>query len=142
MILETIYRALRFRRVIFCLRDSRGQTLTGRLGVGEGVERLAPQMRIELGARARDLFAAVCTKGADTCIEDVRTIANRLPAWYAGELRGSSFLLLPLMVRRAARPHLRRQGVHQWHRAGEKELSLLRTLRNQGRDGLPPSWRG
>ena len=26
MILETIYRALRFRRVIFCLRDSRGQT--------------------------------------------------------------------------------------------------------------------
>ncbi len=132
MILETIYRALRFRRVIFCLRDSRGQTLTGRLGVGEGVERLAPQMRIELGAQARDLFAAVCTKGADTCIEDVRTIANRLPAWYAGELRGSSFLLLPLMVKGAPLGLIYADKVStNGIELGEKELSLLRTLRNQ-----------
>ncbi|MFS9605741.1 hypothetical protein, partial [Klebsiella pneumoniae] len=44
MILETIYRALGLRRVIFCLRDARGQALTGRLGVGADVERLAPRL--------------------------------------------------------------------------------------------------
>ena len=41
MILETMFRALGFRRVVFCLRDPKTDTLTGRFGLGEGVERVA-----------------------------------------------------------------------------------------------------
>ncbi|WP_163602938.1 hypothetical protein, partial [Klebsiella pneumoniae] len=63
MILETIYRALGLRRVIFCLRDARGQALTGRLGVGADVERLAPRLRVDLSSQPPDLLAAVCLKG-------------------------------------------------------------------------------
>lgn len=134
MILETIYRALGLRRVIFCLRDARGQSLAGRLGVGEDVERLAPLLRIDLAAQPPDLFAAVCQKGADTMIQDALApnILARLPGWYQGELRAPAFLLLPLMVKGAPlgliyADHARPGGIV----VDDKQLSLLKTLRNQ-----------
>ncbi len=132
MILETIYRALTARRVIFALRDARGRLLTGRLGVGAEVETLAAQLRVDLAVTPADLFTAVCLKGADTLIADTARVASRLPAWYSGELRGGSFLLLPLMHKAAP------MGLIYADKAtagsidlGERELSLLRTLRNQ-----------
>lgn len=134
MILETVYRALRVRRVIFCLRDARGQTLTGRLGVGDDVERLAPLLRVDLTGQPPDLLAAVCLKGADTLIQDARAanIANRLPAWFKTELGAQSFLLLPLMLKGAPLGLIYADhGEAGAVRLGDKELSLLRTLRNQ-----------
>lgn len=134
MILEAIYRALGFRRVVFCLRDARGQALTGRLGVGADVERLAPLLRVDLMAQPPDLFGAVCLKGADTLIQDARApnIAQRLPAWFRGELQAQSFLLLPLMLKGAPLGLIYADHAHASAvQLGEKELSLLRTLRNQ-----------
>ncbi|MFG6433310.1 protein kinase domain-containing protein [Roseateles sp. LYH14W] len=134
MILETIYRALRLRRVIFCLRDARGQTLTGRLGVGDDIERLAPLLRVDLTRQPPDLLAAVCIKGADTLIQDARAanIAARLPGWFKTEMQAQSFLLLPLVLKGAPlgliyADHAEAGAVQ----LGDKELSLLRTLRNQ-----------
>ena len=134
MILETVYRALRVRRVIFCLRDARGQTLTGRLGVGDDVERLAPLLRVELTGQPPDLLAAVCRTGADTLIQDARAanIATRLPAWFKTELGAQSFLLLPLMLKGAPLGLIYADhGEAGAVQLGDKELSLLRTLRNQ-----------
>jgi len=133
MILETMYRALGFRRVVFCLRDPKTDILTGRFGLGEQVERVAPCFKVHVKAPS-DLFSAVCVKGADTLISDatVANIATRLPAWYRQSVNAPAFLLLPLMLKGApfaliyadkAQPG----GID----LGEKELSLLRTLRNQ-----------
>jgi serine/threonine protein kinase len=137
MILETMYRALDFRRVVFCLRDPKIEALTGRFGLGEAVETVSPAFRVALKVPAGtppDLFTAVCLKGADTLIADatVSNIAARLPAWYRQKVNAPAFLLLPLVMKGApfaliyadkARP-----GAIE---LGEKELSLLRTLRNQ-----------
>jgi serine/threonine protein kinase len=133
MILETMFRALGFRRVVFCLRDPKTDTLTGRLGLGETADVVAKQFKVPLKGGV-DLFAAVCGKGADTLITDatVANIAARLPAWYKQGVNAPAFLLLPLMLKGApfaliyadkAQPG----GIE----LGEKELSLLRTLRNQ-----------
>jgi len=137
MILETIYRGLGFRRIVFCLRDPKTETLTGRFGLGEGVEAVTPAFRIALNTppgAAADLFSAVCQKGVDTLIADagVPKIAERLPAWFEGPVRASSFLLLPMAMKGAPFALIYADKV----RAGsidldEKELSLLRTLRNQ-----------
>ncbi len=137
MILETVFRALGFRRVVFCLRDPKTESLTGRFGLGEGVEQVVSQFKVPLrlpSSGQADLFAAVCQKGADTLITDASApnIAERLPAWYQGGVRAPSFLLLPMLMKGQpfaliyadkARPG----GID----LGEKELSLLRTLRNQ-----------
>jgi serine/threonine protein kinase len=133
MILETMFRALGFRRIVFCLRDAKTETLTGRFGLGEGAEAVAASFKVPLKGGS-DLFAVVCIKGADTLITDatVSQISNRLPAWYKQSVNAPAFLLLPMLMKGApfaliyadkAQPG----GIE----LGEKELSLLRTLRNQ-----------
>ncbi|HUG22062.1 protein kinase domain-containing protein [Piscinibacter sp.] len=133
MILETMYRALGFRRIVFCLRDPKTGTLTGRFGLGDGAERVSAAFKVPLKT-PNDLFAAVCLKGADTLISDatVANIASRLPPWYRQSVDAPAFLLLPLLLKGApfaliyadkATPG----GID----LGEKELSMLRTLRNQ-----------
>src|SRR3989344_3457282 len=50
MILETMFRALGFRRMVFCLREARTDLLTGRFGLGEGSEAAVRAMKVRLNA--------------------------------------------------------------------------------------------
>ena len=133
MILETMLKAIAFRRIVFCLRDAKTDTLTGRFGLGDDAAAVAAAFKVPLKG-GTDLFSAVCLKAADTLISDatVPHIAARLPAWYRQSVNAPAFLLLPLQLKGApfaliyadkAQPG----GIE----LGEKELSLLRTLRNQ-----------
>ena len=134
MILETMYRAMGFRQIIFCMRDAKQDALTGRFGLGEGVEAVARQFRIPLHPETPDLFSAVCSKGADTMISDasVERIASRLPAWYRKSVNAPTFLLLPLVIKGAPFGLIYAdKGEPGELQLGEKELALLRTLRNQ-----------
>jgi serine/threonine protein kinase len=133
MILETMYRALGFRRVLFCLRDPKTDTLTGRFGLGDSAEAAAALFKVPLKG-STDLFAAVCLKGADTLIRDATTpaMAARLPAWYTKTLNAPSFLLLPLLMKGAPFAMIYAdQAEAGGIELAEKELSMLRTLRNQ-----------
>ena len=134
MILETMFRALDFRHVVFCMRDPKVEALTGRFGLGQGVDTLVKAFNIPLKATPTDLFSVVCLKGADTMISDASEphLAQRLPAWYRKSVNAPTFLLLPLMIK--GRPF----GLIYADKAekgglvlDEKELALLRTLRNQ-----------
>jgi hypothetical protein len=133
VILETMYRALRLRRVVFCLRDPKTGLLTGRFGLGEGVEAACAAFKVNL-KDSTDLFAAVCVQGSDTLIQDATSqqMAKRLPAWYARALNAPTFLLLPLMMKGSAfgliyADQANAGGIE----LGDRELALLRTLRNQ-----------
>jgi len=135
MVLETMYRALGFRRVVFCLRDPKTETLTGRFGIGEAADAACKAMRVPLRLGAEpDLFAAVCAKGADTLIADAgaANIAGRLPAWYRRTIAAPAFVLLPMTMKGAPFALIYADKAEAGAIAlGDKELSLLRTLRNQ-----------
>jgi serine/threonine protein kinase len=142
MILETMYRALGFRCVVFALKDPRSGILTGRFGLGEGAQALASQFNVVLQARqggqgeakAQDLLAAVCHKGVDTLIADATAanVAARLPVWLRREPQARTFLLLPMAMKGATFALIYADRAQAGSiAAGEKELSLLRTLRNQ-----------
>ncbi len=135
MVLETMYRALGFRRVVFCLRDPKADCLTGRFGLGEGAEAASRAFRVPLKPGAEpDLFGAVCARGADTLIADATapSIAARLPAWYRQTVKAPAFLLLPMQMKGATFALIYADKAEPGAIAlGEKELSLLRTLRNQ-----------
>lgn len=142
MVLETLYRALDARRVVFCLRDARAARLVGRFGLGERAQELAPRFDVSVAPPAPgavlDLFAAIALKGVDTLIDDatVPGIAARLPAWWRDDVAAPTFLLLPLVLKQAAgdkvigliyADHAQPGGLH----LAEHELALVRTLRNQ-----------
>jgi HD-like signal output (HDOD) protein len=142
MILETMLRALECRRVIFCLRDPKSGALLGRMGIGDQVEVLKTMFKVPLVLPAGgtpDLFSVVCLKNADMLIADASapTIVNRLPTWFRDHVQAPTFLLLPLTMKRKGQPDMvvgliyADKGQAGSLQLSEKELSLLRTLRNQ-----------
>ncbi len=134
MILETMFRAMHFDHIIFCMRDAKTETMTGRFGLGNGVESFVKSFKVPLKAATPDLFAVVCNKGTDTMISDATEarISQRLPEWYRKGLSAPTFLLLPLMIKGAPFGLIyadkKAQGALE---LDNKELALLRTLRNQ-----------
>lgn len=142
MILETMLRALNCRRVVFCLRDARTGQLTGRLGLGEGADVVSGLFKVPLVLRPgenADLFAAVCLKQVDTLIADASAsnIVTRLPVWFRDRVQAPTFLVLPLVMKRTGQADMvlgliyADKGQADSLQISEKELSLLRTLRNQ-----------
>ena len=134
MVLETMYRALAFDRVIFCMRDAKTELMTGRFGLGSDVERQVKLFRIPLKAATPDLMAVVCLKGSDTLIQDARQnrIAERLPEWFRKSIDAPTFVLLPLQIKGAPFGLIYADKTEAGTlELNEKELALLRTLRNQ-----------
>jgi hypothetical protein len=129
--------AIGFRRVVFCLRDPKTNRLTGRFGLGDGAAEVAAAVAVPLSAApgaGGDLFAAVCAKGADTLIADATqpSIAAGLPGWFTHKVRAPTFLLLPMLLKGAPFALI---YADQAQAGGivldDKQLGLLRTLRNQ-----------
>ena len=134
MILETMIRAMNFDHIIFCMRDAKTETMTGRFGLGNGVEAFVKNFKVPLKSGAPDLFAVVCNKGTDTMISDATEpkLAQRLPEWYRKGLNAPTFLLLPLMIKGAPFGLIYADKKNRGSlELDEKELALLRTLRNQ-----------
>ncbi len=133
MILETIYRAMGFERVIFCLRNPQRHTMQGRFGYGPDAGELAQSFNIGLDFTP-DIFHASLNKGADILISNVAdpAIQSRIPAWFRSATRAQTFVLLPLVIRQApvALIYAEKSAADSIH-MGERELALLRTLRNQ-----------
>lgn len=134
MILETMYRAMDFDRIIFCMRDAKTETIVGRFGLGDGVDAFAKEFKIPLKSATPDLFSVVCIKGVDTMISDASEprIQSRLSAWFVRGINAPAFLLLPLHVKNAPFGLIyadkTKKGALE---LDAKELALLRTLRNQ-----------
>ena len=137
MVLETMYRALHFQRMVFCLRDPATGRLNGRFGLGDRADQLSPLFQVVLrwpAGEPPDLFGAVCLKGSDTLIADSRApgIEQRLPNWYRQHVNAPSFLLLPLVMKGAPFGLIYADQAKPGALVlGDRELALLRTLRNQ-----------
>ncbi len=137
MVLETLYRALDLQRVVLCLRDSKGHVLLGRLALGSNAQVLCKQMQVELKdepAQTTDLFAALCAKGSDLLIQDASSaaIAKRLPAWHGAPFAAGAMLLLPMAIKGKTIGLIYADKAQAGSLLlNERELSLVRTLRNQ-----------
>lgn len=133
IILETMYRAMGFRRVVLCVRDAKTNCMQGRFGFGPEANEVAKAFRFPLSFTP-DIFHAATSKAVDILISDINDpkIAQRIPDWYRKAVPAQSFVLFPLNLKGnpVALIYADRDeagGID----IPEKELSLLRTLRNQ-----------
>ena len=133
IILETMYRAKGFRRVILCIKDARANTMQGRFGFGPDATEVAKKFKFPLSFTP-DIFHAAMSKGVDILISDINDpkIAPRVPEWYRKAVGAGSFVIFPLAIKSNPVAMI----YADMEQAGaivipEKELSLFRTLRNQ-----------
>ncbi len=100
MILETMYRAMGFHRVLFCLRDPRAHTMQGKFGLGEGIAELVRDFRFPT-TPAADVFHVALERNVDILITDVDDprIAGHIPAWYRQAVSAKTFLVFPIVIK-------------------------------------------
>lgn len=134
IIMETMYRAMGFDRVLLALRDAKSDTMAGRFGLGRDVEGLVRYFRFALAGELRDVFQLAASKGLDVIISDIDDpkIADKVPAWYRAHFSAKTFVLFPLNLRGKSVALIYCDKAH----AGaivipDKVLALLKTLRNQ-----------
>ena len=133
IILETMYRAMGFKRVVLCIRDAKAGVMQGRFGFGPDANEVAKAFRFPLSFTP-DIFHAATSKGVDLMISDINDpkIASRIPDWYRKTVSAQSFVLFPLNIKGSSVALIYADrdepgGIS----IPEKELQLLRTLRNQ-----------
>jgi len=134
IILETMYRSMGFKRVLLALRDGKSGQITGRFGLGPEVGELAKQFRFPLTEQLHDVFQLATGKGLDIIISDIDDpkIADKVPGWFRQRIPAKTFVLFPLNIKGKPVALI----YCDKDRAGsivipEKELTLLKTLRNQ-----------
>ncbi|MBA3032219.1 MAG: HDOD domain-containing protein [Gammaproteobacteria bacterium] len=134
IILETIYRAMGFKRVLLALRDPKSGRMTGRFGLGPEVNELVQQFRFPLSSLVNDVFLLATGRGLDIIINDIDDpkIADKVPQWFRERIPAKTFVLFPLNMKGKPVALI----YCDKDKAGsinipEKELTLLKTLRNQ-----------
>jgi serine/threonine protein kinase len=133
IILETMYRAMGFKRVVLCIRDAKAGAMQGRFGFGPEANEIAKAFRFPLSFTP-DIFHAATSKGVDLLISDIDDpkIAGRIPDWYRKAVPAHSFVLFPLNIKGNPIALIYADRDEPGGIAiPEKELQLLRTLRNQ-----------
>jgi len=133
MVLETMHRAMGFNRTLFLVRDVKAHKMVARFGFGQDADAVLPKFRFSLDFSA-DVFHLAMSKGADLMIEDIaaENIVGKIPSWYRQAVSSQSFMLLPVMVN--SKPvglFYADMGQANTMQVSPKQLSLLRTLRNQ-----------
>jgi hypothetical protein len=107
--------------------------MTGRFGFGPDANEVLKTFRFPLNSPP-DVFVAALSKGVDIMISNIDDdhIKARIPAWYRQLVTAKTFVLLPLSLKGnpVALIYADRENPGEIV-IPEKELSLLRTLRNQ-----------
>ena len=133
VVLETIYCSLGFRHALIFIRDETQGLMAARFGFGEELDEIIPRFRFPLKFMP-DVFHLAIDQGLDIVIEDVlaANIADKIPSWYLNLIDSQCFLLLPIMVNKRAvgliYADMKEANTLQ---ISQRQLSLLRTLRNQ-----------
>jgi GAF domain-containing protein len=134
IILETMYRAIGFQRVLLFSLDPREQSLRCRFGFGTDAD-VITQNRISVPLHGnRDLFYAAVVMGADLCLDDLESdrIRPHVPKWYKSAIGARGILLLPIVNRKRTLGLIYADSdVPAVLHFSTEELSLLKTLRNQ-----------
>lgn len=133
MVLETMHRGMGFNRTMFLARDISSQKMTARFGFGQDADSVIQKFHFSLDF-APDVFHLAISKGADLLIEDImaENIAGKIPNWYRQAVTSQSFLLLPVMIKdKPAGLFYADMEQANAMQVSQRQLSLLRTLRNQ-----------
>ncbi len=104
MALETVYKGLGLNRAIVFLRSESDAKYIAKMGFGEGVQEMLPQLFFD-DVYQPDVFHAALANDKMIFVENAQdqSFANKLPRWWKNIFVNSrSFLVLPLTAKRHA----------------------------------------
>lgn len=131
IVAETLFRAVPCQRVLICTRDAATSQMRARFCLGACAQDTLARFRFPIGGA--DLFNLILARDVDILISNTAEpkVQKHLPDWYR-EFNAASFIVFPMKLRGTPTAmlyadHAQPGGI----KLSEKELALLRTLRNQ-----------
>ncbi|MBS0336601.1 MAG: protein kinase [Proteobacteria bacterium] len=134
IILETMYRAMGFTRVLLFVADPARQALRCRFGFGTDVDAFVQQGLSLPTSGPRDIFFAAVGQGADLCLDNLDSpkVSAYVPAWYRKAIGAKGMVLLPVIINKKTVGLIYADADRaETLSFRPEELSLLKTLRNQ-----------
>ncbi|MBF0318739.1 MAG: HDOD domain-containing protein [Nitrospirae bacterium] len=135
MILETMFRGMKFARVIICIKNSKDMTMDARFGFGDEMGKMTRTFKFSLDNNADDVFNVAISKQTDILISDIndKRIRQRIPDWWSNIFSSSkTFILIPIVVLKV--PIALIYADKEKANAIEitpQQLRFIKTLRNQ-----------
>lgn len=133
VVLESLYRALRFRRVVLCLRRGNTDGYAARLGFGDDINEFLPAFVIPSIGRS-NVFEVALAKGLDVYIANVqeRKIEDDLPGWFAKVTNARSFAIFPVALKQRPVGFIYGEyAAAEGMKLEPKSFNLVKALRNQ-----------
>ena len=133
MTLDIMLEAMDFQRVLMCVRDEKSGYMVAQVGCGRDAAMVARKFRFPL-KDTPNVFQLAVNNGLDIVIKDIAEakIADKIPPWYHATVTARTFTLMPLVIKGKTVAMI--YGDKQQPNSiliAERELSLLKTLRNQ-----------
>lgn len=133
VVLETMFRAMGFQRVVLVMLDRRSNQFVGRLGFGEQADLFVSRFRFPCRYTV-DVFHGAIKNNVDVYIANAleEKIQADIPDWYKQISKAGSFIIFPLTVNKKTlgliyADHPVPNGLE----LDKKVLNLLKSLRNQ-----------
>lgn len=133
VVLEILYRAMGFQRIVLSIRSGDGKQIVARMGFGEDIDVFIKRFSFST-AYSPDIFHVAMKNAVDIYIADSgeTKIKKSIPAWYSASTNAGSFLIFPLVVKKQPlgliyADHPDPNGLH----VDGKRLNLIKALRNQ-----------
>lgn len=133
IVLETMYRAMGFKRVLLCLRSAPNGQMRAHSGFGANVEESVERFRFPLGGR-NDIFNVILASDRNVLIRDVQDprIAPLIPDWFRLRFPVQSFIVFPLKIKGLPVAMIYADNDYADSIAiSERDMPLMRTLCNQ-----------
>lgn len=102
MILDIMYRALGFARVMFAIKSPKSPIVIGRFGFGNDIDNFIRNFQFPIDHSSDDIFNIVLEQGTDVIIQNINDprVSSSIPEWYKRLARSETFLLFSVMVER------------------------------------------
>ncbi|MBN2716651.1 MAG: HDOD domain-containing protein, partial [Deltaproteobacteria bacterium] len=100
IVLETMFRGLKLSHVLFCLYDTKTDTIRARSGFGDEIEDIIRNFNFK-HSRSGDLFTTAMAQGRDMFVDlSTKGYVTKLPSWYRELFNPlpEQFILYPVLV--------------------------------------------
>ncbi|MBN2342336.1 MAG: HDOD domain-containing protein [Deltaproteobacteria bacterium] len=100
IVLETMYRGLKLSHVLFCLYDTKTDSIRARSGFGDEIDDLIRKFHFK-HSRSGDLFTTSMAQGRDMFVDlNNKGYLSNIPAWYRDNIvpLPQQFIIYPVLV--------------------------------------------
>lgn len=133
IVLETIYRGMRFNRVVFCLHNQKQSKLIARFGYGKAINELIPKFQLPIVKGATDVIHDACIKGKDFIVLDANNAEykQRIPQSLRQLTKPRSIFLYPIIINKRVLGLIYADMDDATTTVSMDALKFFKTLRNQ-----------